>query len=103
MKPVQADLFGTPPRAPPDAEYVAWVRARMHALLAKVKAAPEMPWSNYLHATIAENQFRSDMQFLPPDESAALWAELDPELDRLWDKMNEGKEMPPWPPTPRAV
>lgn len=98
MPDAQADLFGPTPRPaepPPDAEIVALVRARLHATLALVKAAEAMPWADQLAIIREDNAFRFGKDVLPPDEGAALWAEFDAEMDRLYAVMNEGKEPDP--------
>ena len=87
------DLFATPAQAPmearaaagPEEGIVALIRARMQAMVAKVTAAERMPWPDRLAIAIVENEFRANMRLLPPDEAAALWADFDRELDRLFD------------------
>ena len=91
----QADLFAdTPPRAAerPSEEVVAIIRARLHATLALVKSATTMPWTDMLAIIREDNAFRFGKDALPPDEAAALWAEFDVEMDRLYAIMNDGKE-----------
>ena len=94
MSVLQADLFGAPSPAgeQPSAEIVALVRARLHATLALVKAANAMPWTGQLAIIREDNAFRFSKDFLPPAEGAALWAEFDAEMDRLYAIMNEGKD-----------
>lgn len=94
MSASQADLFGAPAGAaePPSDEIVALVRARLHAALALVKAAETMPWPDQLSIIREDNAFRFGKDVLPPAEGAALWAEFDAEMDRLYAVMNEGKE-----------
>ncbi len=94
MSTPQADLFATPaPEADqPSAEVVALVRARLQATLALVKAAQAMPWSDQLAIIREDNAFRFGKDLLPPAEGAALWAEFDAEMNRLYAIMNEGKE-----------
>ncbi len=94
MSAAQPDLFGTPAPAPekPSDEIVAIVRARLHAALALVKAAEVMPWTDQLAIIREDNAFRFGKDLLPPAEGAALWAEFDVEMDRLYAIMNEGKE-----------
>jgi hypothetical protein len=93
MSAVQLDLFETlsPASEQPDPKYVAEVRARLHATLALVKAADAMPWKD-LAIIHEDNGFRRAKDLLPPEEGAALWAEFDVEMDRLYAIMNEGKE-----------
>ena len=90
----QADLFGNTPgaREPPNEEIVALVRARLQAALALVKAAETMPWPDQLSIVREDNAFRFGKDLLPPAEGAALWAEFDAEMDRLYAVMNRGKE-----------
>ena len=94
MLALQADLFGTPSHVAerPDDETVAIVRARLHATLALVKSATVMPWPDMLAIIREDNAFRFAKDVLPPAEGAALWAEFDVEMDRLYAIMNEGKE-----------
>lgn len=94
MSASQADLFGTSSRAaePPSDEVVALIRARLHATLALVKGAEAMPWTDRLAIIREDNAFRFGKDALPPAEGAALWAEFDVEMDRLYAVMNEGKE-----------
>ena len=93
MSASQADLFGPSGAAePPSEEVTALVRARLHATLALVKAAEAMPWADPLAIIREDNAFRFGKDALPPAEGAALWAEFDAEMDRLYAVMNEGKE-----------
>lgn len=94
MSASQADLFETPSRTggPPSDEVVALIRARLRATLALVKAAEVMPWTDRLAIIREDNAFRFGKDALPPAEGAALWAEFDVEMDRLYAVMNEGKE-----------
>ncbi len=90
----QADLFGTPSpaREQPSDEIVVVYRTRLRAALALVKAAEVMPWNDLLTIIREDNAFRFGKDVLPPDEGAALWAEFNVEMDRLYAIMNEGKE-----------
>jgi hypothetical protein len=90
----QADLFGTASHTSeqPSDEIVALVRRRLHATLALVKSAEAMPWSDQLAIIREDNAFRFGKGILPAAEGAALWAEFDVEMDRLYAIMNEGKE-----------
>lgn len=94
MSVAQADLFVVPARATERTsdEVVALVRARLHRTLALVKAAEAMPWADTLSIIREDNAFRFGKDALPADEGAALWAEFDREMDRLYAVMNEGKE-----------
>ncbi len=96
MSSQQADLFGdsTSAREQPNEAFVATIRARLLASLALVKAATVMPWSDMLTIIREDNSFRYDKDVLPAREGAALWAEFNVEMDRLYAIMNEGKEMP---------
>ena len=51
-----------------------------------------MPWPDQLAVIREDNAFRFGKDVLPPAEGAALWAEFDAEMDRLYAVMNEGKE-----------
>jgi hypothetical protein len=94
MPVLQHDLFGTASQAPeqPSDEIVALVRGRLHATLALVKAAEAMPWPDLLSIIREDNAFRFGKDVLPRAEGAALWAEFDAEMDRLYAIMNNGKE-----------
>ena len=98
MKAQQSDLFGNPDPTParvverPSDEVVAIIRARLHATLALVKGAATMPWDDHLAIIREDNAFRFGKDALPPEEGAALWAEFDVEMDRLYAIMNEGLE-----------
>lgn len=94
MSELQLDLFGTasPADEPPDDEFLAHVRSRLHATLALVKSAEAMPWNDMLAIIREDNGFRYAKDFLPPAEGAALWAEFDAEMDRLYAIMNKGHE-----------
>ncbi len=69
------------------------MRARLHAALTLVKTAETMPWTDQLAIIREDNAFRFGKDVLPPDEGAALWAEFNIEMDRLYAIMNEGKEL----------
>nr|WP_294546461.1 hypothetical protein [uncultured Rhodopila sp.] len=94
MSVLQPDLFGasSSQREAPSDEIVAIVRARLHAALALVKSAEAMPWTDQLAIIREDNAFRFGKDVLPPSEGAALWAEFNVEMDRLYAIMNEGKE-----------
>jgi len=51
-----------------------------------------MPWQDPIKIIHEDNGFRWGKNLLPPEEGAALWAEFDIEMDRLYAIMNEGKE-----------
>lgn len=90
---MQADLFGASPSAPePQSdEVVAVIRARLHATLALVKSATSMPWADTLSIIREDNAFRFGKNALPSDEGAALWAEFDAEMNRLYAVMIEAR------------
>jgi hypothetical protein len=73
-------------------EIVAIARTRLHATLALVKAAESMPWPDQLAIIREDNAFRFGKDVLPQAEGAALWAEFDAEMNRLYAIMNAGKE-----------
>lgn len=94
---LQDDLFGAAADAPevlPPA-ILALVRTRLHAALALVRGAPSMPWPDMLSVIREDNAFRYGKGLLPPEEGAALWAEFDREMDRLYAIMNVGTELDP--------
>jgi hypothetical protein len=92
----QLDLFGTssPVREQPRDEIVAIYRA---ASLALVKAAEVMPWNDMLTIIRGDNAFRFRKDVLPAAEGAALWAEFNVEMDRLYAIVNAGKDPNPDP------
>lgn len=94
MSAPQADLFGaaSPTGEQPSDEIVALVRRRLHATLALVRSARAMPWSDQLAIIREDNAFRFGKDLLPRAEGAALWAEFDAEINRLYAIMNDGKE-----------
>jgi hypothetical protein len=97
MSTLQADLFGTPSPIgeEPSDEIIAIVRARLHVALALVKAAEVMPWNDMLTIIREDNAFRFGKDVMPPAEGAALWAQFNVEMNRLYAIMNEGKEPDP--------
>ncbi len=68
---------------------LASLRARLHAALALVRGAPRMPWSDHLTIIHEDNAFRRGKDLLPAAEGAALWAEFDAEMERLYAVWNE--------------
>lgn len=94
MSDSQADLFATTPRRsePPSDDIINLDRRRLHATLALIKSAEAMPWPDRLAVIREDNAFRFAKDILPPDEGAALWAEFDAEMNRLYAVMNAGKE-----------
>jgi hypothetical protein len=89
----QEDLFAESPIGKPWSEAsLARLRTQLHATLALVKSAEAMPWTDMLSIIREDNAFRYGTGKLPPAEGAALWAEFDVEMDRLYAIMNEGKE-----------
>ena len=61
----------------------------------EVQGALTMPWAGRLAWIREDNAFRSGVSLLPPSEGAALWAQFDAEMDRLYAVVNEGKELDP--------
>jgi hypothetical protein len=86
----QGDLFVTAAPAPaePNPGVEAILRRRLHATLALVKGAERMPWTDLLDIIREDNAFRWGKDALPKEEGAALWAEFDVEMDRLYAVMN---------------
>jgi hypothetical protein len=97
MSASQADLFGTSSRAGdvPSDEIIEMVRAQLRQTLELVRSAESMPWTDQLEIIKADNTFRYGKEALPPEEAAELWAAFNREMDRLYAKMNEGKEPDP--------
>src|SRR3954464_15520043 len=92
-----ADLFGTQSRAGdmPSDEIVDMTRTQLRQTLDLVRSAESMPWADQLEIIRADNAFRYGKEALPPEEAAELWAAFNREMDRLYAKMNEGKELDP--------
>lgn len=63
--------------------------------MALVKSANAMPWPDQLAIIREDNAFQSAKDMLPPDEGAALWAEFDAQMNRLYGIMNAGREPDP--------
>lgn len=97
MSASQADLFGTPSHTSerPSEAIVDIVRSRLRATLALVRSAEAMPWTDQLAIIREDNAFRFGKDALPSAEGAALWAEFNAEMDRLYAIMNEGKDTDP--------
>ena len=51
-----------------------------------------MPWSDQLAIIREDNTFRFGKYVLPAAEGAALWAEFDAEMNRLYAIMNQDRE-----------
>ncbi len=68
-------------------------RLRTALALALVRGPPTMPWTDMLAIIREDNAFRTGKDLLPPEEGAALWAEFDREMDRLYAVMNEGLDL----------
>ena len=92
----QTDLFGPAaspaPAISPDMQ--AMVRTRLHAELDRIKAASLIPWGEDLELVKIENFFRYNKDMLPPAEAAALWAEVDAQLDRLYAALDATSDAP---------
>jgi hypothetical protein len=65
---------------------------RESSFLFALKSLRAMPWSDQLAIIREDNAFRFGKDVLPAAEGAALWAEFDVEMNRLYAIMNEGKE-----------
>jgi hypothetical protein len=94
MSAKQSDLFAGAQDAAlrPSDEVVAVIRERLRATLALVKAAEAMPWPDMLTIIREDNAFRFGKDALPPEEGAALWAEFETEMNRLYSVMNGSEE-----------
>jgi len=87
----QGDLFATATEAARpglDEATLAAIRAQLHATLALVQAAPDMPWDDHLTIIHQDNGFRAAKKLLPAAEGEALWAAFDAEMERLYAVMN---------------
>jgi hypothetical protein len=84
----QPDLFeglgnaGTQ-EAPPE-DFIARIRDELTLTLARVCDAATLPWRDLTAATLAELRFNSIAGWLPVDEAAALRANFQREIDRLY-------------------
>jgi hypothetical protein len=79
--PRQLDMFGPPPAQTCDTD-PAEVRAELMAVLAKARAAPQVPWDAE-QASLYRTVFPQMASWLPADEAARLRREFAAELDRL--------------------
>jgi hypothetical protein len=79
--PRQLDMFGSPPARnyDPDPEDV---RAELLALLAKARAAPDVPWDSK-EASLYRTVFPQMANWLPAEEAAQLRLAFAAELTRL--------------------
>jgi len=99
MGKAQLDLFAAAaapaPASTPDPAFVEMTRQRLQQTLALVRGATAMPWDDMLRVIREDNGFRWGKDILPPEEGAAMWAEFDREMDRLYAIMNAGLEPDP--------
>jgi hypothetical protein len=80
----QRDLFDISTTEPPAADFVARIRDELRATLARAHNAATLPWRDLTAATLAELRFHSIAGWLPADEAAALRADFQREMDRLY-------------------
>lgn len=80
-RPIQLDMFGAPPAQSydPDPENV---RAELHEILAKARAAPAKPW-DAREASLYRAIFPHMTTWLPEDEARQPRFEFEGELARL--------------------
>jgi len=79
--PAQLDMFGSPPARTyaPDPESV---RAELLEILAKARAAPDVPWEAK-QVSHWQTAFPQMADWLPSDEAAQLRRQFAAELERL--------------------
>ncbi|MGE0668900.1 MAG: hypothetical protein AB7O49_20275 [Sphingomonadales bacterium] len=85
MRHTQADLFSednAERNKLPESMRVS-IRHRLESTLARLAAATIFPWSDPLDAIHEENRFQRGTELLG-EEGAALWAQFDKEMDRLY-------------------
>ena len=84
----QRDLFESTAAEPPPtdfiARFIARVRDELNTTLARVRGAATLPWRDLTTATLAELRFHSIASWLPADKAAALRAEFQREMGRLY-------------------
>jgi hypothetical protein len=80
----QGDLFETAATEPPPAEFVARIRDELYGTLARTRDATTLPWRDLTAATLAELRFHSIASWLPSNEAAALRADFQREMGRLY-------------------
>ena len=67
-----------------DAQAAA-ARARMRAMIERLQAATAPPWDGPMGAILDDGIFQRAMRLVPADEAQRLWAEFDPEMERLYN------------------
>jgi hypothetical protein len=80
----QGDLFEAAGTEPPPADFVARIRDELYTTLARTRDATTLPWRDLTAATLAELRFHSIAGWLPSDEAAALRADFQREMGRLY-------------------
>jgi hypothetical protein len=81
--PRQPGLFDTEPTSG-HAEAAALARGRMRAMIEGLRAAAEPPWTDEMGVILRDGEFKRAMYLVPADEAAALWAEFDAQMERLY-------------------
>lgn len=87
----QGDLFGAAGETlqagfePPPSDFILRIRDELLATLARVREANALPWRDLTAATLAELRFNSIAGWLPDEEAAALRADFQREMHRLYD------------------
>jgi hypothetical protein len=80
----QGDLFEGAATEPPPSDFVARIRSELYGTLARTRDATTLPWRDLTAATLVELRFHSIAGWLPPDEAAALRADFQREMERLY-------------------
>jgi hypothetical protein len=79
--PAQLDMFGPPPPLTYDPDHEC-VRAELLEILAKARAAPQVPWETK-QVSYWQTAFPQMANRLPSDEAAQLRLQFAAELERL--------------------
>ncbi|MGH7056135.1 MAG: hypothetical protein ACREFA_20235 [Stellaceae bacterium] len=69
----------------PPSDFTHRIREELLATLARVREANALPWRDLTVATLAELRFNSIAGWLPDEEAAALRADFQREMRRLYD------------------
>jgi hypothetical protein len=90
----QRDLFESAVTEPPPAEFIARVRDELNTTLVRAREAGTLPWRDLTTATLAELRFHSIARWLPADEAAALRADFQREMGRLYAIADAASDSP---------
>lgn len=78
----QPGLFDPAPETDPEQE--ASARARMRAMIERLRAADMAPWKDEMGVILDDGAFQRAMRLVPEAEARALWVEFDAQMERLY-------------------